>query len=369
MSEIDFTSQWRQFMITEQTSNVRKSMKDLFEHRKLTTAQKVDRLIFERVIIEGRKEDVLKKYPQYKSEISKFISKDPSGNQKYLSYAAKLLDREVKNWAIQNPEQDASGEYTKSTPSMFSTRISNSFIEFHNMSKYMKGAEQSTDINTYKSLSDLQAANEEAEKIKDRKEQEKLHKAKMREDADKIYQDKTTLVVRPKSEEASCYYGQGTKWCISATKGQNYWNDYTEEKGAIFFFILDKEAAKRAEETHPLYDFRYGSAGKIAFVYNGDHLDAAQAWDAYDEVDDQVEGDIAWWYEQTWGEEKTAAIIGAIQESIDEEPPAAGFDLEAAIYELREYANGLEGIDWNNDEGEYLSTLNGAIGMNSHRQM
>jgi hypothetical protein len=351
MSEIDFTNQWRKFMVTEQTSNVRKSMKDLFEHRKLTTAQKVDRLIFERVIIEGRKEDVLKKYPQYKSEISKFISKDPSGNQKYLSYAAKLLDREVKNWAIQNPEQDASGEYTKSTPSMFSTRISNSFIEFHNMSKYMKGAEQSTDINTYKSLSDLQAANDEAEKIKDRKEQEKLHKAKMREDADKIYQDKTTLVVRPKSEEASCYYGQGTKWCISATRGQNYWNDYTEEKGAIFFFILDKEAAKRAEETHPLYDFRYGSAGKIAFVYNGDHLDAAQAWDAYDEVDDQVEGDIAWWYEQTWGEEKTAAIIGAIQESIDEEPPAAGFDLEAAIYELREYANGLEGINSNDDEG------------------
>ena len=86
----------------------------------------------------------------------------------------------------------------------------------------MKGAKQSADINAYKSLYDLQIALDEAEKVKDRKEQEKIHKAKMREDADRIYQDKTTLVVRPQSEGASCYYGQGTKWCISATDSQNY---------------------------------------------------------------------------------------------------------------------------------------------------
>ena len=341
MSEIDFTNQWRDFMVGEQTSNVRKSMKDLFEHQERTTKQKVDRLIFERVLAEGRKEDVLKKYPQYKPEISKFISKDPSGNQKYLSYATKLLDREVKNWEIKNPEQAASGEYTKSTPSMLSTRISNSFIEFHKMLKYMKGAKQSADINTYKSLLHLQAANEEAEKIVAKKEKDKIHKAKMREDADKIYQDKTTLVVRPQSEEASCYYGQGTKWCISATKGQNYWNNYTEEQGAIFFFILDKEVAKKADDDNPDYDSRYESAGKIAFVYNGDNIDAEQAWDAYDEVDDQVDGDIAFWYSDTWGEEKLQTVISAIQESIDEDPPEAGFDLDEAVEELQAYAYSL----------------------------
>ena len=31
-------------------------------------------------------------------------------------------------------------------------RIKNAVIEFHNMSKYMKGAKQSADINAYKSL-------------------------------------------------------------------------------------------------------------------------------------------------------------------------------------------------------------------------
>ena len=101
MSDIDFTSQWRKFMVTEQTSNVRKSMKDLFERRELTTGQKVDRLIFERVLTEGRKEDVLKKYPQYEETIDTFFlgdSNDPSGNNKYLAKMVKLLDTDMENF-------------------------------------------------------------------------------------------------------------------------------------------------------------------------------------------------------------------------------------------------------------------------------
>ena len=356
MSDIEFTSQWREFMVSEQTSNVRKSMKDLFEHRELSTKQKVDRLIFERVLTEGRKEDVLKKYPQYAETIDTFFlgdSNDPSGNNKYLAKMVKLLDTDMENFRKGYAVVDQVPDEKLTNRTMWDTarRIKNSVIEFHNMSKYMKGAKQSTDINAYKSLYDLQIALDEAEKVKDRKEQEKIHKAKMREDADRIYQDKTTLVVRPQSEGASCYYGQGTKWCISATDSQNYWNRYTEEDGAIFFFILDKEIAKKADDDNPNYDSRYESAGKIAFVYNGDHLDAERAWDAYDEVDDQVDGDIRFWYEETWGEEKTQAIIDGIQESIDEDPPAAGFNLEEAIDELEEYVSGLQGIDWNNEEG------------------
>ena len=361
MSDIDFTSQWREFMIDEQTSPMKKGMKDLFEHKRLTTEQKVDRIIFERVLTEGRKEDVLKKYPQYSSIIDFFTgpAKDPSGNNKYLAKMVKLLDNEIENHkkrlavVDQVPSERDLGAKMRDE----ARRIQAAVAEFHKLSKYMKGAKQSTDINSYKSLFDLQAANEEAQKIADRKDAEKIHKAKMREDADRIYQDKTTLVVRPQSEEASCYYGQGTKWCISATKGQNYWNSYTDEQGAVFFFILDKEVAKKADDDRDDYDSRYENAGKIAFVYNGDHLDAAVAWDAYDEVDDQVDGDIGFWYEETWGEEKTRTIIDAIQESIDEEPPAAGFDLEAAVEELREYAGSLEGFVWSNDEGGVSVTI------------
>lgn len=358
MSDIDFTSQWREFMVSEQTSNVRKSMKDLFEHRELSTKQKVDRLLFERVLTEGRKEDVLKKYPQYAETIDTFFTgdNDPSGNNKYLAKMVKLLDDELTKWKkgmarVSGSDETPDEELMNRVMWNDARKIKHSVIEFHKLSKYMKAAKQSTDINSYKTLFDLQTALDEAEKVKDKKEQEKIHKAKMREDADRIYQDKTTLVVRPQSEGASCYYGQGTKWCISATDSQNYWNKYTEEDGAIFFFILDKEVAKRADDDNPNYDSRWENAGKIAFVYNGDHLEAAQAWDAYDEVDDQVDPDIRFWYEETWGEEKTQAIIDGIQESIDEDPPEAGFNLEEAIDELEEYVYGLETIDWNNEEG------------------
>jgi hypothetical protein len=100
MSDIDFTSQWREFMVGEQTSNVKKSMRDLFEHRELSTKQKVDRLIFERVLTEGRKEDVLKKYPQYAETIDTFFTgdNDPSGNNKYLAKMVKLLDTDMENF-------------------------------------------------------------------------------------------------------------------------------------------------------------------------------------------------------------------------------------------------------------------------------
>ena len=130
------------------------------------------------------------------------------------------------------------------------------------------------------------------------KDEAALFKEKVRGDADRIYQDKTTLVVRPGSEEASCYYGQGTKWCISATEARNYWDQYTGEQGAVFFFILDKEAAD--EDKMGTVD-----RGKVAFVYDGDHLEANDPWDAYDETDDQLAGGEALHdYKQISGEEK-----------------------------------------------------------------
>ena len=39
--------------------------------------------------------------------------------------------------------------------------------------------------------------------------------------------------------EASCYYGFGTKWCISATQSENYYISYAD-RGIEFYFIIDK---------------------------------------------------------------------------------------------------------------------------------
>ena len=46
-------------------------------------------------------------------------------------------------------------------------------------------------------------------------------------------------VIRPLTAEASCYYGKSTKWCISAERSSNYFDQYTSE-GKAFLFLLAK---------------------------------------------------------------------------------------------------------------------------------
>ena len=58
-------------------------------------------------------------------------------------------------------------------------------------------------------------------------------------ESDVVYDDEEFMVIRPLSAHASCYYGQGTKWCISATDSQNYFDSYTKE-GKAFYFVMDK---------------------------------------------------------------------------------------------------------------------------------
>lgn len=41
-----------------------------------------------------------------------------------------------------------------------------------------------------------------------------------------LYDDANFRVIVPQDEPASCYYGQGSKWCTSGTKGHNQFNHY-----------------------------------------------------------------------------------------------------------------------------------------------
>ena len=150
----------------------------------------------------------------------------------------------------------------------------------------------------------------------------------MRDDADRIYQDKTTLVVRPHTEGASCYYGQGTRWCIAATNSRNYWDDYSTEQGKTFFFILDKDT-----------ELKESDLDKIALVYDSDNADSDSPYDAYDAADTQLSSyDIVQYYDGAWDQEKQKAVFGAIQQSLDENPPEVGIDLYAELEDIQEYA-------------------------------
>jgi hypothetical protein len=64
------------------------------------------------------------------------------------------------------------------------------------------------------------------------------YRSKLRKkDADIVYQDNRYLVVIPRTHEASCKYGTGTKWCTNSEDPDSY--DSYVAKGATLYYILD----------------------------------------------------------------------------------------------------------------------------------
>ena len=51
-----------------------------------------------------------------------------------------------------------------------------------------------------------------------------------------VYSDSEVRVIVPEDERAACYYGQGTRWCTSATKGTNYFNQYARQ-GKLYILL------------------------------------------------------------------------------------------------------------------------------------
>uniref|UniRef100_A0A6C0JQQ7 Ankyrin repeat protein n=1 Tax=viral metagenome TaxID=1070528 RepID=A0A6C0JQQ7_9ZZZZ len=68
----------------------------------------------------------------------------------------------------------------------------------------------------------------------------------IREDTEKVFESNEVVVYHPKTEAASCYYGQGTKWCTAATKGENMFNMYN--KSGPLYIIIPKKPKVQGEK-------------------------------------------------------------------------------------------------------------------------
>ena len=173
------------------------------------------------LLLEGRKEDIIKKYGDENQEIidtiKYFSNEDPSGNNKYLEWM-------TKNWLGLGKDKDYSP---------LDEEIIETIKLFHKNIQRI----QNKDINSY-AFRELKKTVKEAEKQRKEKELEKEAKKQKKV----IYEDDKWLVVSPKSWKASCYYGAGTKWCITAKDTSNHWTNYTRR--ATFFFVIDKEKDK-----------------------------------------------------------------------------------------------------------------------------
>ena len=221
------------------------------------------------LLAEGRISDTKKKYPELDEQglIDILIDRDPSGNQKYLTWAAKqLAARPVTNQSTARSIAELIVSYHKLMPIL--TRMD----------------PKNKDINYFKKLEMLTQALEKAQAIKKEQDAEKAKLQKEKEEAmegtDIVYKDEEIFMVRPKTKEASCYWGKGSKWCISATKYRNYFDEYSKDGKGFLFLFFKKKKNFSTDETdeinwrqHKMVALEFDTFGGIEFV---------QGWDAQD---------------------------------------------------------------------------------------
>jgi hypothetical protein len=126
------------------------------------------------------------------------------------------------------------------------------------------GEIQNKDLNSYKTLNDLYnvtdkfAAKEaEPEVKKDEPEAEK--------DVEWLIYTPNYKALIPKSEEASCKYGLGTRWCTAATGGYNHYKSYASRGDLVIIMCKIDGKTRKFQfhfETHSFMDERDQKATK-----------------------------------------------------------------------------------------------------------
>ena len=94
------------------------------------------------------------------------------------------------------------------------------------------------DINRYSSFTNLMDNMDQYELPED----EAVDKGKVTE----VYEDASVRVVVPEDQSAACYYGRGTRWCTAATKGTNYYGQYSRQ--GPLYILLPKQPKHKGEK-------------------------------------------------------------------------------------------------------------------------
>lgn len=221
--------------------------------------------------VRGVKNEMIKEFAQ--TQMQRLLDADPSGKQKYANWLAGQLNKEVLRSIDYIKDQRMPVEdYVDSAKASISTMM-NQLVRF--LPTYHKLAERNLiekDINKYEEYTDWTHNIYKAEKEFEEKEKMKAMAKQAKSETDEVESDENYMIVRPRSTEGSCYYGQGTKWCISATKSKNYFNEYTNE-GKGFYFVFFHHTPQNDD------------LKKMALVFEPGYEELSEVYDA---VDDEV---------------------------------------------------------------------------------
>ena len=257
----------------------------------------------EQLLIEGRKENVAKIYVDLakpreeldgESVLDVLIQADPSGNQKYLEGAAKIVDQTIQHavdqgneifWAkkwpvdtetridhhgnrVTSPVAGAQDTDNLVSPWGIAMNVAKELPKFHELQHHIpKEYRDINRINYYGELSNIVRMAQEKMQAKERektaKEEERI---KAREESTVVDKNDYYVLIRPETEFAACYYGRGATWCIAATESENYFDHYTAQ-GKTFYFAFGRNLSQ-------------GNKNKmLALVVGGDNQ-YEEVWDA-----------------------------------------------------------------------------------------
>ena len=176
------------------------------------------------LIVEGRVEDVYKKYLEdnTSTHITDVYMNDIVPGSASINPNHKYLDWIVDRWMkaqLDNPELPISEKEAVE-------EIIQAVSDFDRIQNRL----EQKDLYQYASLDELFKALNAAD-TKPRRE------VSDREDAEKVYESDRYVVMVPETKEASCYYGAGTKWCTAQTD-RDYFSNY--KKSGELYYIIDK---------------------------------------------------------------------------------------------------------------------------------
>lgn len=192
----------------------------------------------EHILTAGRVDDVAAAWPytvnllfgddsHSTSLLDRMVQAEPSGNNKYLAWMAREL-QEFSPPASEPVYIDVQKGDRLDEVLQAMRRTLEDFEKY-------KAKLPKKDVYEY-SYRELSDALKEPRAQKTRKEKERAAK----EGAEVVYRDDDIRVLRIDNKEASCFYGRGTKWCITE-EDQDYFERYTEHDGNQFYFVIENK--------------------------------------------------------------------------------------------------------------------------------
>ena len=203
--------------------------------RIISSDQKISRIQW----LEGQYGSRLDSESKFACSWDQAVALDPTPNKKYLDWVLRLIVQ----------EKLASEDHYK---------VPTALNEFIRCQPMLKRDGLNLDINAYNNLPELFQVLQPYEMKATSAELSRAERAQIDAQTEIILDSDELLVVSPKTKQASCFWGRGTKWCTAATGpgSKNAFSTYTDRRGRGLYIFIDKK--------NPGIKYQLSKAGEMA---------------------------------------------------------------------------------------------------------